>query len=56
VSPPAIESEQNSDQTPKESRVATAGVIAANTVTLNDKPAPKGAKQESDVKHDSDLK
>jgi len=115
VSPPAIESEQNSDQTPKESHVATAGaasagsgakvsrgqgdeliapdivtyfnlnifdepasraetsqrsagrypgsrtqsdggVIAANTVTLNDKPAPKGAKQESDVKHDSDLK
>ena len=116
VSPPAIKSEQNSDQTPKESHVATAraasagsgamvsrrhgdddlispdtvtyfdqhtfdesatrsetsqrsagrypssltqsggGVIAANTVTLNDKPAPKGAKQESDIKHDSDLK
>jgi hypothetical protein len=115
VSPPAIKSEQNSDQTPKESHVATAGaasagsgamvsrrhgddliapdtvtyfdqhtfdepasraqtsqrsagrypssrtqsgggVIAANTVTLNDKPAPKGAKQESDIKHYSDLK
>jgi hypothetical protein len=115
VSPPAIKSEQNFDQTPKESHVATAGaasagsgamvsrrqgdeliapdtvtyfdqltfdepasraetsqrsagrypssrtqsgggVIAANTVTLSDKPAPKGAKQESDVKHDSDLK
>jgi hypothetical protein len=120
-SPPAIKSEQNSDQTPKESHVATAGtasagggamvsrrhgddllspdtvtysdqhtffdqhtfdepasrsetsqrsagrypssltqsgggVIAVNTVTLNDKPAPKGAKQESDIKHDSDLK
>ena len=115
VSPPAIKSEQNSDQTPKESHVATAGattagsgatvsrrhgddliapdtvtyfdqhtfdepasraetsqrsagrhpssrtqgvggVIAANTITLNDKPAPKGAKQESDIKHYSDLK
>jgi hypothetical protein len=115
VSPPAIKSEQNSDQTPRESHVATAGaasagsgamvsrrhgddliapdtvtyfdqhsfdkpasraetshrsagrypssltqsgggVIAANTVTLNDKPAPKGAKQESDIKHYSDLK
>jgi hypothetical protein len=115
VSPPAIKSEQNSVQTPKESHVATAeaasarsgamvsrrhgddliapdtvtyfvqhtfdepasraetsqrsaarypssrtqsggGVIAANTVTLNDKPAPKGAKQESDIKHSSDLK
>jgi len=115
VSPPAIKSEQNSDQTPKESHVATAGaasagsgaivsrrhgddlnapdtvtyfdqhrfdepasraeisqrsagrypssrtrggggVIAANTVALNDKPAPKGAKQESDSKHYSDLK
>jgi hypothetical protein len=115
VSPPAIKSEQNSDQTPKESHVATAGaatagsgatvsrrhgddliapdtvtyfdqhtfdepasraetsqrsagrhpssrtqsvggVIAANTVTLNDKPAPKVAKQESDIKYYSDLK
>jgi hypothetical protein len=121
LSPLAIKSEQNSDQTPKESHVATAGtasagggamvsrrhgddllspdtvtysdqhtffdqhtfdepasrsetsqrsaggypssltqsgggVIAVNTVTLNDKPAPKGAKQESDIKHDSDLK
>jgi hypothetical protein len=115
VSSPAIKSEQNSDQTPKEAHVATAGaasagsgamvsrrhggdliapdtvtyfdqhtfdepasraetsqrsagrypssrtqsgggVIAANTVTLNDKPAPKGAKQESDIKHYSDLK
>jgi len=115
VSPPAIKSEQNSVQTPKESLVATAGavtagsgatvsrrhgddliapdtvtyfdqhtfdepayraetlqrsagrhassraqsvggVIAANTVTLNDKSAPKGAKQESDIKHYSDLK
>jgi len=114
-SPPAIKSEQNSDQTPKESHVATAGaasagsgamaprrqgddligpdtvtyfdqhtfdepasiaaasqpsagryrssrlqsgggVIAANTVALNDKPAPKGAKQEADIKHYSDLK
>jgi hypothetical protein len=121
LSPLAIKSEQNSDQTPKESHVATAGtasagggamvsrrhgddllspdtvtysdqhtffdqhtfdepasrsetsqrsagrypssltqsgggVIAVNTVTLNDKPAPKGAKQKSDIKHDSDLK
>jgi hypothetical protein len=115
VSPPAIKSEQNSDQTPRESHVATAGaatagsgamvsrrhgddliapdtvtyfeqhtfdepasraetsqrsarrhpssrtqsvggVIAANTVTLKDKPAPKGAKQESDIKYYSDLK
>jgi hypothetical protein len=114
VSPAAIKSEQNSDKTPKESHVATAGaasagsgamvsrrhgddliapdtvtyfdqhtfdepasraetsqrsagrypsartqsggVVAANTVTLNDKPAPKGAMQESDIKHDSDEK
>jgi hypothetical protein len=32
------------------------GVIAANTVTLNDKPAPKAAKPDSGVKHYSDLK
>jgi hypothetical protein len=115
VSPPAIKSEQNSEQPPKESHIATAGaatagsgamvsprhgndliapdtvtyfdpdtfdepasraetsqrsagrhpssraqtgggVIAENTVILNDKPAPKGAKQESDNKHYSDLK
>jgi hypothetical protein len=115
VSPPAIKSEQNFDQTPQESDVLTAGaasagsgavvsrrhgddliapdtfnyfdqdtfdepasraetpqlsagrypssrtqsdggVIAANTVTLNDKPAQKKAKQESNIKHYSDLK
>jgi hypothetical protein len=38
------------------SRTQNSGVIAANAVTLNDKPAPKGAKQESDIKHYSDLK
>jgi len=32
------------------------GVIAANTVTLDDKPAPKAAKQDSDIKRYSDLK
>jgi hypothetical protein len=33
------------------------GVIAANTVTyLNNKPAPKAAKQDSGIKHHSDLK
>jgi len=31
-------------------------VIAANTVTLNEKPAPKPAKPDSGVKHYSDLK
>jgi hypothetical protein len=37
-------------------RTQSGGVVAANTVTLNDKPAPKGAMQESDIKHDSDEK
>jgi len=32
------------------------GVIAANTVTLDDKPAPKAAKQDSAIKRYSDLK
>jgi hypothetical protein len=32
------------------------GVIAANTVTLDDKPAPKAVKQDSGIKRYSDLK
>ena len=32
------------------------GVIASNTVTLDDKPAPKAAKPDSRVKHYSDLR
>ena len=72
VSPPAIKSEQNSAFDEPASRAETSqrsagrhpssrtqsvgGVIAANTVTLNDKSAPKGAKQESDIKNYSDLK
>ena len=39
------------------SRKHDGGVIAANTVTyLDKKPAPKAAKQDSGVKHSSDLK
>ncbi len=32
------------------------GVIAASTVTLDDKPAPKAVKQDSGIKRYSDLK
>jgi hypothetical protein len=48
-------SQRSADRHPR-SRTQSSAVIAANTVTLNDKPAPKGAKQESDIKHYSDLK
>jgi hypothetical protein len=49
-------SQRSAGRYPSSRTQSGGGVIAANTVTLNDKPAPKGAKQESDIKHSSDLK